>query len=61
MKKLILLLALAGCSNGERQVLLVDPTDGCQYIATTYGDGGPLSGSYIKPRTSKDGKQICIK
>jgi hypothetical protein len=61
MKKLILLLALAGCDNVEKQVLLVDPTDNCQYIATLYGSGGMMSGTYIKPRTTKDGKQICVK
>lgn len=61
MKKLILLLVLSGCGDGEKQILLVDPTDGCEYIATMYGGGGPMSGTYVKARTTKDGKQICTK
>ena len=61
MNKLLALCALllAGCGAEEKTMVVVEPVSGCEYIATTYGDGGTLSGSYIKPRTDSRGKHIC--
>lgn len=61
MKKSILALslALAGCGDPERTMLLVDPATGCQYAATFYGQGGLGEGSYVKPIADGKGKQRC--
>lgn len=61
MKKKILALslALAGCGEPEKTMLLIDPASGCQYVATLYGQGSVTSGSYFKPLTDSKGRQRC--
>jgi hypothetical protein len=61
MKKTILALslALAGCGEPEKTMMLIDPASGCQYVATMYAQGGLMAGSYVKPVTDSKGKQRC--
>lgn len=53
-------VTLTGCSGEpDRNILLVDPATGCEWIMTQYGVGEVLGDSYVKPRTDASGVQLC--
>lgn len=53
------LLALSACSGKDayREMVLIDEESGCQYIG--FAHDGLFSGSMLKPRIGRDGKQVC--